>query len=142
MIKYYRYLKDFKFYPNPNEIIYQKNLDELKLKVAIDEFQKELDWDEMWNVDDAQQRLNDGWCWTTLEIDNKLKGWFWLDYETKEGKNLYVHKDYRDKGYGLKLINSIITAGRLRNFEYIWSQVDEWNNKSKRLFERSGYVIE
>ena len=32
-----------------------------RLHRAINEFQEELDWDEMWSVDDAIKRLENGW---------------------------------------------------------------------------------
>ena len=142
MIKYRRDLKNYQFYNTPNQVSCWKKIDEVKLQSAIDLFQQELNWDKMWNVEDAKQRLEDGWLFSVLEVDNKLRGWYWLNYETKEGLNLYVHKDFRGHGYGFGLISYIITAAKLRQLEYVWAQVDEWNKVSQELFLRCGFLNE
>ena len=61
-----------------------KKVNEDKLQLAIDIFQEEMNWNKMWSVEDAKQRLEDGWLFSVLEINDELKGWYWLDYETKE----------------------------------------------------------
>ena len=60
----------------------------------------------------------------------------------ERGLNLYVHKDYRGYGYGFELISYIITAAKLQQLDSVWSQVDEWNEVSQRLFLRCGFVNE
>jgi len=139
---YRKSLNDYRFTPSSYEITYWKEIDEDKLQTAIDLFQDELNWDKMWSVEDAKQRLEDGWLFSVLEINDELKGWYWLDYETKEGLNLYVHKDCRGYGYGFELISYIITAAKLQQLDSVWSQVDEWNEVSQRLFLRCGFVNE
>jgi len=142
MMIYRKSLNDYRFTPSSYEITYWKEIDEDKLQTAIDLFQDELNWDKMWSVEDAKQRLEDGWLFSVLEINDELKGWYWLDYETKEGLNLYVHKDCRGYGYGFELISYIITAAKLQQLDSVWSQVDEWNEVSQRLFLRCGFVNE
>ena len=142
MMIYRKSLNDYRFTPSSYEISYWKEIDEDKLQTAIDLFQDELNWDKMWSVGDAKQRLEDGWLFSVLEINDELKGWYWLDYETKEGLNLYVHKDCRGYGYGSELISYIITAAKLQQLDSVWSQVDEWNEVSQRLFLRCGFVNE
>jgi GNAT superfamily N-acetyltransferase len=141
MIEYRRYLDNYQFYPTSKDITNWKEVDEHKLQLAIDIFQDELNWDKMWSVEDAKQRLEDGWLFSVIEIKNRIQGWFWLNYETKEGSNLYVQKDSRNQGYGFGLISYIITAAKLRQLDYVWSQIDEWNEISKRLFTRCGYEV-
>ena len=142
MIKYRRYLDSYNFYTTSVNISYWKEIDKDKLQPAIDLFQDELNWDKMWSVGDAKQRLEDGWLFSVLEINDELKGWYWLDYETKEGLNLYVHKDCRGYGYGFELISYIITAAKLQQLDSVWSQVEEWNEVSQRLFLKCGFVNE
>ena len=107
MIRYRRDLDVYQFYSTPNQISYWKEIDEDKLQSAIDLFNEEIKWDRMWNVEDAKKRLKEGRLMVVLEIDDKLRGWYWLNYETKEGLNLYVHKDSRNRGYGFGLISYI-----------------------------------
>ena len=142
MIRYRRYLKNYQFYSTPNQVSYWKEIDEAKLQSAIDLFQEELNWDKMWNVEDAKQRLEDGWLFSVLEIDNKLRGWYWLNYDTKESFNLYVHKNHRGYGYGFGLISYIITAAKLRQLDCVIAQVDEWNTASQKLLLKCGFVDE
>jgi GNAT superfamily N-acetyltransferase len=142
MIVYRKSLNDYRFTPSSYEITYWKKINEDKLQSAIDIFQEELNWDKMWSVEDAKQRLEDGWLFSVLEINDELKGWYWLDYETKEGLNLYVHKDCRGYGYGFELISYIITAAKLQQLDSVWSQVEEWNEVSQRLFLKCGFVNE
>jgi len=142
MMIYRKSLNDYRFTPSSYEITHWKKVNEDKLQLAIDIFQEEMNWNKMWSVEDAKQRLEDGWLFSVLEINDELKGWYWLDYETKEGLNLYVHKDYRGYGYGFELISYIITAAKLQQLDSVWSQVDEWNEVSQRLFLRCGFVNE
>ena len=142
MMIYRKSLNDYRFTPSSYEITHWKKVNEDKLQLAIDIFQEEMNWNKMWSVEDAKQRLEDGWLFSVLEINDELKGWYWLDYETKEGLKLYVHKDYRGYGYGFELISYIITAAKLQQLDSVWSQVDEWNEVSQRLFLRCGFVNE
>ena len=142
IIRYRRDLKNYQFYNTPNQVSCWKKIDEVKLQSAIDLFQQELNWDKMWSVDDANQRLKDGWLFSVLEIDNKLRGWYWLNYDIKESFNLYVHKNHRGYGYGFGLISYIITAAKLRQLDYVIAQVDEWNTASQKLLLKCGFVDE
>tara|TARA_B100000073_G_scaffold258603_1_gene218477 strand:- start:919 stop:1371 length:453 start_codon:yes stop_codon:yes gene_type:complete len=139
MIKYRRGLDNYQFYNTPKEISYWTKVNEVKLQTAIDLFNEEIKWDGMWNVEDAKKRLEQGRLMVVLEIDDKLRGWYWLNYKTKEAENLYVHKDFRNKGYGFGLISYIITSAKLRQLDHVWARVDEWNKTSQRLFERCGF---
>ena len=139
MIRYRRDLDNYQFYNTQTEISYWSEVDEDKLQTAIDLFNKEIKWDCMWNVEDAKKRLEQGRLMVVLEIDDKLRGWYWLNYETQEAENLYVHEDFRNKGYGFGLISYIITSAKLRKLDHVWARVDEWNKTSQRLFERCGF---
>ena len=61
MIEYRRYLDNYVFHPTPHEILSLKEIDDNELQSAIDLFQEELNWDGMWSVEDAKQRIKDGW---------------------------------------------------------------------------------
>ena len=67
-----------------------------KLQSGIDEFNKQLNWDNMWTVTDAKERLKNNWWFYVIEEDNKYIGWAWFDTPNKQFCNLYVLKDYRD----------------------------------------------
>ena len=68
MIEYRRYLDNYVFHPTPHEILSLKEIDDKELQSAIDLFQEELNWDGMWSVEDAKQRIKDGWLFFVLKI--------------------------------------------------------------------------
>ena len=141
MIEYRRYLDNYVFHPTPHEILSLKEIDDNELQSAIDLFQEELNWNGMWSVEDAKQRIKDGWLFCVLKIDDKIRGWYWLNYEANESFNLYVHENFRGRGYGFGLISYIITAAKLRQLEYVIAKIDEWNGISKRLLIRCGFEV-
>ena len=71
MNEYRRYLDNYVFHPTPHEILSLKEIDDNELQSAIDLFQEELNWDGMWSVEDAKQRIKDGWLFCVLKIDDK-----------------------------------------------------------------------
>ena len=86
------------------------------------------------DVDELHKRVT--------KIDDKIRGWYWLNYEANESFNLYVHENFRGRGYGFGLISYIITAAKLRQLDCVWAQVDDWNEVSQKLFLRCGFVSE
>tara|TARA_Y100000593_G_C4217466_1_gene289987 strand:- start:36 stop:467 length:432 start_codon:yes stop_codon:yes gene_type:complete len=112
-----------------------------RLKSAIDEFQSELNWDEMWSLDEAKSRLQSGWNLVVIEKYNKYVGWAWIWPEYKRWFNLYVHKDYRKMGYGAELIYSILNIAKDKNLDVLYADVDGWNKNSQNLFIKCGWEI-
>jgi len=127
--------KEVEIIPEINQVF---DLDEEKLKWTIDEFEVELNWKDMWSVEDAKQRLKDGWYFNILEIDNKIVGWVWFDILESELCNLYVHKDYRNTGYGEQLIYSITNLVNKERVD-IYSMIDGWNIKSINVFKKCNW---
>ena len=138
MIKYILDMKDYTFCPNVHNVEYVREINKDKLSKSIDKFQEELNWDSMWSVEDAVHRLESGWDFVHLK---NCDGWFWLDNNTKECKNLYVEKSERGCGYGIQMIWYICNISKVKH-DMIWSQVDEWNKVSQRLFLRCGLLNE
>ena len=127
MIKFYFDLKGYIKYKVSADVKKIEVIDRLKLQDGIDTFQGELDWREMWTVDDSEKRLDDGWWFYVIEKDDKYIGWAWFDNETKRFCNLYVHKDYRDGGYGKELVYARLNECKKQNIDKVWMEVDNWN---------------
>tara|TARA_Y100000034_G_scaffold133584_1_gene199458 strand:- start:482 stop:916 length:435 start_codon:yes stop_codon:yes gene_type:complete len=123
--------KPVKVLPGIKRVI---KIDRQKLQDGIDEFQNELNWKEMWSVGCAEKRLDDGWYFNILEIDNKIVGWAWFNPKENELCNLYVNKEYRSKGYGSQLIYSIMNIIKNIGVSIICANVDKWNINSQRIF--------
>ena len=130
--------KEVEIIPEINQVF---ELDEEKLKWAIDEFQVELNWKDIWSVEDAKQRLKGGWYFNILEIDKKIVGWVWFNILESELCNLYVHKDYRNMGYGKELIYSILNLANDKGLDILYADVDDWNKNSQKLFRKCGWKI-
>jgi GNAT superfamily N-acetyltransferase len=56
--------------------------------------------------------------------------------------DLYVKPDYRGKGLGQKLINSVISEARLNNCKKVRWQVSEWNRNAIEFYENLGAEID
>lgn len=139
MIKFTYNLKNHKIVDIISDIKRITEIDPEKLQVGIDEFQNELNWKEMWSVDDAQKRLDDGWYFNIIEFDEIVVGWVWFNPKENELCNLYVHKDYRNRGYGSQLIYSIMNITKNIGVSIIYANVDKWNINSQRIFIRCNW---
>ncbi len=80
------------------------------------------------------------------EEENKIVGWAslspWSDrcaYETTVEVSLYIHKDYRGKGVGMKLLKIITLEGEKAGNHTIISRITQDNNISIHIHEKLGY---
>ena len=139
MIKFFYSLSNYKPVKVTPEITQVIKIDRQKLRGGIDTFQDELDWREMWTVEDSEKRLEDGWWFYVIEKDNKYIGWAWFDTETKRFCNLYVHKDYRDSGYGKQLVYARLNECKKQNIQRVWMKVDDWNKSIQKIGQELGW---
>lgn len=110
-----------------------------KLQAEITNFNNEIDWKEMWNIEDAQKRLNDNWIIITLEIENKIQGWVWLDVNNKFLQNLYVNKTHRNKGFATDLVGFLSNFAKKNKINKLKTYVDDWNLPSQQVFFKCGW---
>ena len=117
-----------------------QRIDEYKKKIEkeIENFQEELNWDGMWSVDDAIDRLEAGWYFNVMEMDNYITGWVWFNPIENLLCNLYVNKEFRKKGHGKQLIYSIMNLTKDDNIDTIYAEVDWWNDSGNLAFSRTG----
>ena len=118
-----------------------QRIDEYKKKIEkeIENFQEELNWDGMWSVDDAIDRLEAGWYFNVIEMDNYITGWVWFNPIENLLCNLYVNKEFRKKGHGKQLIYSIMNLTKDDNIDTIYAEVDWWNDSGNLAFSRTGW---
>ena len=139
MIKFYFDINGYTEHEISEDIKRIEVIDRKKLQDGIDTFQKELDWRQMWSRDDAEKRLEDGWWFYVIEIDDKYIGWAWFDTPNKQFCNLYVHKDYRKKGYGKQLVYSRLNGCKKQNIEKAWMEVEDWNRPIQKIGQELGW---
>ena len=110
------------------------------LEKGIKQFNSEINWDDMWNVEQAKRRISDGWKLIVLILENEINGWIWLDVESSFTHNLYVSKIYRGNGYGVELKNYISYLAQKLGLVRLECRVDEWNINSIKIQQKAGWV--
>ena len=80
------------------------------------------------------------------EQDNKVIGWAslspWSDrcaYETTVEVSVYVHKDFRSKGTGSKLLEWVTLEGKKAGNHTVLSRITQGNESSIHIHEKFGY---
>ena len=139
MIKFYFKLDGYIKKKISRDIKRIEVIDRIKLQDGIDTFQKELDWPEMWSVDDAEKRIKDGWWFYVIEIGDKYVGWCWFDNDTKKFCNSYVEENYRNNGYGKDLVYVRLNECKRQGIENVWMEVEEWNAPIQKISQRIGW---
>ena len=140
MIKFSYDLLNYKLIKISSEIKRITKIDRQKLQDGIDTFQAELDWWEMWTIEDSEKRLEDDWWFYVIEKDNKYIGWAWFDTPNKQFCNLYVYKDHRDEGYGKELVYVRLNECKKQNIKKVWMEVDDWNIPIQKIGQELGWT--
>jgi len=107
---------------------------------SINNFNLEIEWNEMFTLEEASSRVSNNMRMYIGIIDLKVFGHVWFkDY--KDGSylfNLFVKNKAKTENYtGTKFTSDIIN--RFENEYPIYADVDEWNEKSIKLFNRLGF---
>lgn len=107
---------------------------------SINNFNSEIEWNEMFTLEEAGSRVFNNMRMYIGLIDSKVFGHAWFrDY--KDGSylfNLFVKNKAKTENYtGTKFTSDIIN--RFENKYPIYADVDEWNEKSIKLFNRLGF---
>lgn len=114
-------------------------IDFIKLSKEIDEFNNEIKWDDMWDIEEVKNRLSNGWRFVVYMPNDEIKGWIWLD-NTNEPKNIYVNKNHRNKGIAKELYFEIHNICKKNNLEEIIGYIDDWNLISIKSIKKAGWV--
>ena len=106
-----------------------------EVQESIDCFLSELEWDEMWTLDNSQDRIDNGMILFLLRDTKGALGHTW--FNGNQWFNWYVHKR-REQGISLKFILSC------------WNQIEHsriicwaepWNVAPQKGFEKLGGKI-
>ena len=109
------------------------------LSDEIDEFNSEIEWKEMWTVEDARTRLQSGWKLLVYIPGEKIKGWYWLD-NAGEPRNLYINKGYRGLGVGKEMHLALLNICKELGMERVECSIDDWNIGSQRCIKKAGWI--
>jgi hypothetical protein len=107
---------------------------------SINNFNSEIEWNEMFTLEEANNRVFNNMRMYLGLIDSKVFGHVWFK-NYKDGSylfNLFVKNKAKTENYtGTKFTSDIIN--RFENEYPIYANVDEWNEKSIKLFDRLGF---
>ena len=107
---------------------------------SINNFNSEIEWNEMFTLEEASSRVLNNMRMYIGLIDSKVFGHIWFrDY--RDGRylfNLFFTNKTEVKNYtGTEFASDIIN--RFENEYPVYADVDKWNEKSIKLFNRLGF---
>lgn len=121
---------------NNNQIEHERHIEN-----TISNFNEEIKWDNMFNTKEVQYRFENGMIMFIGINEGKPFGHVWFR-KHDDGFllfNLFVINKTQNKNWsGKEFVFDILH--RFFNKEIIYSEVDEWNVKSIKLFEKLGFV--
>lgn len=135
-------LKNYTITPPPPYIVEVTlaTLDFKQLSNEIDEFNREIEWDEMWTVDEAKDRLTNNWRLVVFRPGSRIiKGWYWLD-NTKEPRNIYVNRNYRNMGVAREMQIELLNICKRLGMDRVECSIDDWNAISMKSFKNVGWT--
>ena len=109
-----------------------------ELSNEIDEFNKEIEWKEMWTLEDARDRLLSGWKLIIYKPGDRIRGWCWLD-SINNLRNIYVNKHYRGIGIAREMQFKLLNICKSLGIEKIECSIDDWNLISIKSFKSTGW---
>ena len=113
------------------------------IESSITHFNQEIEWSGMFSPAEANVRINDGMTMYILTNNVDIFGYVWFKDEN-DGRtlfNLFVRNQIPLKPHsGKEFVSDVIS--RFENNKTIYCEVDEWNTKSLRLFERLGFQVQ
>jgi len=141
---YFKHNLDVKIDSNQREgisflKITQDNFSETKelIQKSIDTFNSEIEWNEMWDIETANDRLSNGEILYLLLNSNTPIGHVW--YDLYYLYNAFVSKK-REDGDSIWFIQETMWDMK-ENFDlkYIKLYVDDWNERAIKFWKKLGY---
>ena len=103
---------------------------------SIENFNAEIQWDNMFDFSETINRFENGMTMYIGLLDNEPFGHVWFNRSFLF--NLFVRNKIEKKKYtGKEFISCVLHE--FYNNGTIYCEVDEWNTKSIKLFERLGF---
>ena len=108
------------------------------ISLTIDTFNSEIKWEDMWDLYDAEIRLNQNQILYLL-LENKIPiGHVW--YDSYYLYNAFVSKERRD-GDSLWFVHETMWDMKEKNnLEFIKLYVDSWNERAIKFWEKLGFI--
>lgn len=119
-----------------------KSYDEFEIQFCIDLFNKKIEWEKMFDLNQAKERLNDNEIFYVAKYYQKIFGYAWIkhiDNNSLKIYNIFSNRENEKNPYGATDMIFLILNEFQKN-TFFYAEVDEWNIKSQRVFEKLGFV--
>ena len=107
------------------------------IESCIDIFNREIQWNNMFSLDVAFDRINNGEKFFIAYHEGELFGYCWLSSENKI-YNVFSKKTYHQRKYGATDMLYYIIKNHTTGV--ITAEVDEWNYRSINVFNKLGFT--
>tara|TARA_B100000530_G_C15891219_1_gene461512 strand:- start:630 stop:1070 length:441 start_codon:yes stop_codon:yes gene_type:complete len=107
---------------------------EKEIQQGIDSFNSELDWDDMWDILDAYERLEAGEKLYLYRPENYVIGYVWFKEDLLY--NAFMHSS-RKKGISKRFFSRAII---MNSYETTKLFVKDWNVKAIRFWKKIGFI--
>lgn len=100
---------------------------------------------EAWSIESIKNELSNNLAKYIVALHNdKVIGFvgMWILFDEGDITNVAVHPDYRKKGIGNLLIESLISLCRELNIKSLTLEVRESNTPAKNLYKKHGFKEE
>ena len=112
------------------------------IQFLIDSFNKEYQWDGMFDIAEVTNRINTGHILFILYYDNRPIGYVWfkeLNETTCFGYNLYVTKQIERPKNSAHWFYNKVSGMMLKQYDTINVEIEDWNKVVFDLVEGIGY---
>ena len=112
------------------------------IQFLIDSFNKEYQWDDMFNIEEVKNRINNNHILFILYYDKQPIGYVWfkeLDDTTCFGYNLYVTKEIERPKKSPKWFYNKVSGVMLETYNTINVEIEDWNKVVFDIVEGIGY---
>ena len=112
------------------------------IQFLIDSFNKEYQWDGMFDIGEVKNRINKGHILFILYYDKQPIGYVWfkeLDDTACFGYNLYVTKQIERPTDAPKWFYNNVSGIILEKYNTIKVEIEDWNRVVFELIESIGY---
>jgi hypothetical protein len=137
------------FLLNHSELIERKTdisikqiTEQIEIQKCIDLFNSEIQWNDMFNVEQALDRIERGEKMFVGYKNEDIFCYCWIKENHKD--DYYIYNVFSKKPKSLRKIGVIdllylviknYTTGKIR------AEIDDWNTQSQRVFERLGFNL-
>jgi RimJ/RimL family protein N-acetyltransferase len=123
------------------KLVITESTDVVVIGQCIDMFNWELDWDGMFNIDTALERIMNGDRLYVARYDTELFGYCWL-HQSDESQykiyNVFSKSSQFKRNYGASDMLYYVISNYVNG--NVYANVDSWNRKSINVFRKLGFT--